>query len=108
MRWMLEHGTAEARVFLPQLERATVTPFRCPCGSASIDFGIEGYPASAVGTRPVADFVFGEGDNVSGIFVFVRRGGVLGGVEVYAGSGEAPKVLPAPEELRPFSSQTPA
>jgi len=36
-RWTLEHGEPEALAFLEQLAVAEVTPWRCPCGCASID-----------------------------------------------------------------------
>jgi hypothetical protein len=49
VRWMLEHGNSDAQPFLPQLEKAYVTPDRCPCGCASIDFAIEGLPAPSGG-----------------------------------------------------------
>lgn len=44
-RWMLENGTPEALAFLKQLDDADVTPWRCPCGCASINFQIKGHPA---------------------------------------------------------------
>jgi hypothetical protein len=100
---MLEHGSPEARVFLPQLELAEVTPWRCPCGCASIDFQIRGKPAPPPGVHPIADFIFGEEENLSGIFAY-ESGGILSGLEVYGLSGEAPKSLPEPEALRPFSN----
>jgi hypothetical protein len=101
VRWMLEHGTPEAVEFLPQLEVAEVTPWRCPCGCASINFQIRGKPAAPPGVHPLADFVFGEGDMLSGIFVY-EKDGILSGLEVYGLAGDAPKALPDPEQLRPF------
>ena len=102
VRWMLEHGEADARMFLPQLERAQVLPTRCPCGCASIDFSIEGLPKPEGGLRPIADFVFGTGGELSGIFVF-EQSGVLAGLEVYGLAGDAPRTLPSPDVLRPFA-----
>ena len=101
VRWMLEHGSPEASGFLPQLEIAEVTPWRCPCGCASISFHIRGKPAAPPGVHPIADFVFGEGDTLSGIFVY-EKDGILSGLEVYGLPGDAPKSLPEPEALRPF------
>jgi hypothetical protein len=98
--WMLEHGSPEAIAFLPQLELAQVTPWRCPCGCASINFLIRGKPAPLPGVHPIADFVFGEEDKFSGIFVFEKEG-ILSGLEVYGLAGDAPKSLPDPEQLRP-------
>jgi hypothetical protein len=100
VRWMLEHGGPEAAAFLPQLDQAEVTPWNCPCGCASINFQIRGRPEAPPGVHPVADFVFGGGDSLGGIFVY-ENGGVLRGLEVYGLAGDAPKSLPQPEELRP-------
>ncbi len=101
VRWMLEHGGAEAMALLPQLDHAEVTPWRCSCGCASINFQIRDKPSPAHGIHPIADFVFGDEDTLSGIFVF-EVDGILSGLEVYGLAGDAPKALPEPELLRPF------
>ena len=98
---MLEHGKPEAKDFLSQLELAEVTPWRCKCGCASFNFQIRGKPEAPNGVHPIGDFVFGEGETLNGIFIF-ENGGILSGIEVYGLSGDAPKTLPRPEELRPF------
>jgi hypothetical protein len=105
VRWMLEHGEPDAPQFFSQLERAQVLPTRCPCGCASIDFSVDGHPKPTGGLRPLADFVFGSGDQLSGIFVF-EQSGVLAGLEVYGLAGDAPKTLPSPNSLRPFADET--
>jgi hypothetical protein len=105
VRWMLEHGTPDAPKFLDQLERAQVLPTACPCGCASIDFIIDGQLEPSGGMRPIADFVFGMGDELSGIFVF-EQAGILSGLEVYGLAGDAPKTLPNPDSLRPFTDET--
>jgi hypothetical protein len=102
IRSMLDHGKAEARAFLPQLERAQVTPFRCPCGCASINLSIDGLPDPSGGMHILADFRFGTDEELSGIFVR-EQGGVLAGLEVYGLAGDAPKTLPLPHSLRPLS-----
>ena len=102
VRWMLEHGEPGAKAFLPQLEKTQVKDWRCPCGCASINFFVEGFPEPSGGLHPIADFVFGSDEDLSGIFVF-EQSGVLGGVEVYGLAGDAPKTLPSPEVLRPLS-----
>jgi hypothetical protein len=99
VRWMLERGTPEAAAFLPQLESAEVTPRKCPCGCASIKFRIRGRPEAPSGVHPIADFLFAEGDRLSGVFVY-EKDGILSGLEVYGLAGDAPKSLPEPEELR--------
>lgn len=53
--------------------------------------------------RPIADFVFGDADTLSGIFVH-EKDGTLSGLEVYGLAGDAPKSLPQPQELRPFGN----
>ncbi|MEX1039881.1 MAG: hypothetical protein WDZ51_04585 [Pirellulaceae bacterium] len=105
VQWMLEHGSPEAAAFLLQLDQAEVTPWKCGCGCASINFQVRWQPESPPGVHPIADFVFGEGDMLSGIFVF-EQDGILSGVEVYGFEGEAPKSLPRPEELQPFDDGT--
>jgi hypothetical protein len=99
VRWMLERGAPEAAAFLPQLDQAEVTPWKCECGCASINFRIRGRPEAPPGAHPIADFVFGEGATLSGIFVY-EKDGILSGLEVYGMAGDAPKSLPQPEELR--------
>ena len=107
-RWMLEHGSEKAREFLPQLESAEVTPWRCPCGCASINFHIKGSPTPVPpGIAPICDFLFGASENLSGIFLFSQQG-VLSGLEVYGLAGDAPKVLPEPQALRPWENAAPA
>ena len=103
--WMLENGKLEARNFLPQLEQAQVTSWRCPCGCASINLSIQGRPTPLRGIRSIADFIFGTDEDLSGIFIF-EQNGVLAGLEVYGLAGDAPKSLPLPEFLRPFPNAT--
>ncbi|MGA2742036.1 MAG: hypothetical protein ABSG65_31920 [Bryobacteraceae bacterium] len=104
IRWMLEHGNLEARAFLSQLEQAKATAWRCPCGCASINLSIDGLPEPSGGLHILADFTFGTDDDLSGVFVFEKRG-VLAGLEVYGLASEAPKILPLPEALRPFPDE---
>jgi hypothetical protein len=102
IRWMLEHGNSDARAFLPQLEKAYVTPFRCPCGCASINLSIDGLPEPSGGMHILSDFIFGTDGELSGIFVW-EQSGVLAGLEVYGLAGAAPKTLPSSDSLRPFT-----
>src|SRR5688572_18989473 len=97
-RFMLMHGTAEGPKFLNQLEAAEVTPWRCPCGCASINFQIRGHPEAPPGVHILGDFEFGEQRNLAGIFIF-ESSGLLSGIEVYGLAGDAPTVLPRPDEL---------
>ena len=102
-RWLLERGKPEVLKYLPQLDRARVTPWKCPCGCASIHFAIDGCPASSGGMENLGDFVFGEGDDINGIFTYAQNG-ILGGIEVYGLPGAASKFLPLPEAIRPFEN----
>ena len=102
IRWMLEHSSPEAAAFLPQLDRAEVTPWKFPCGFASVNLHIHGQPEAPPGVHPIADFVFGADEALSGIFVY-EQDGILSGLEVYGLAGDAPKSLPKPEELRPLA-----
>jgi hypothetical protein len=99
---MLENGQYGTSVLIEQLSNAVVSSV-CPCGCASFDLHVDGYPRSAEpGISIVADFMWDDADgNEMGIFVFTR-GGVLAGVEVsdYTGSGDA-LTLPDPRNLRP-------
>jgi len=97
---MLERGIPEARSFLDQLELAEATPWHCPCGCASFNIQLRGHPPASPGVHILGDFLFGEEHELSGIFVF-SNDGLLSGVEVYGLTGEAPKILPNPESLRP-------
>lgn len=100
-RWMLEHGDPEALAFLPQLEVAEVTPWKCGCGCASINFQIPGRPEAPPGVHILGDYVVGAGDSLSGAFIFAS-GGILSGIEVYGLAADAPRVLPSIQDLRPF------
>jgi hypothetical protein len=104
IRWMLEHGNPEAKAFLPQLEKANATPWRCPCGCASVNLSIDGQPEPSGSLHILADFVFGTDADLSGVFVF-EKSGILAGLEVYGLATEAPKTLPLPEALRPFEDE---
>ena len=100
-RWMLEHGTPEAPNFLRQLEQAEVTAWRCPCGCATINFQIKGHPEAPLGVNILGDFIVGDEESLSGVFIF-ESGGLLSGIEVYGLGNEAPTVLPTVGNLRPW------
>ena len=103
VRWMLERGKPDAADYLAQLAEASVTPWRCPCGCASLNFAIHGRSTPKGCLRVLADFVFGSTLDQSGIFVYEQEG-LLSGLEVYGLSGEAPKSLPTIESLRCWES----
>jgi hypothetical protein len=99
-RWLLEHGEPDTTPFVTQLGVAKVVA-RCPCGCASIDFEVEGRSPPSGHLRILSDYVYGDAETLTGIFIF-ERGGVLAGLEVYGLAGEAPSVLPNAQQLRPF------
>lgn len=101
-RWMLEHGEPEARAFLEQLAVAEVTPWRCRCGCASIDFQIKGNQPTPPGVHVLGDFLFGPDDAPAGIFIY-ESAGLLSGIEVYGLAGDAPAELPREDALRPLA-----
>jgi hypothetical protein len=79
-----------------------VTPYRCPCGCATLHFQIRGRPEAPPGVHVLAEFVFGDTQaEVSGIMID-ESGGTPSVLEVYGMAGEAPRSLPEPESLRPF------
>jgi hypothetical protein len=41
VKWLLENRDVDAAEFLPQLDQLMIVS-RCPCGCASIDFGVAG------------------------------------------------------------------
>ena len=100
-RWMLEHGASDATGYLVQLESAEVTSWRCQCGCASIMFQIQGHAKAPPGVDILGDFLTGEGEDLSGAFIYSSVG-LLKGIEVYGLAGDAPHVLPQPEDLRAF------
>lgn len=102
-RFMLENGAAEAREYLDQLELAEATLWKCPCGCASFNFRMKGWPEAPPGVHILGDYLVGSEGNLSGAFIFSSRG-ILSGVEVYGLAGDAPHLLPRPEELRPWET----
>src|SRR5579875_1891971 len=90
IRWMLQHGNPGAQEFIAQLRKAKVTPWRCPCGCASINLSVDDAPEPTGVSRILADFIFGTEEDLSGIFAF-EKSGILAGLEVYGLTGEAPK-----------------
>ena len=99
-RWLLEHGDAGAAAFLGQLERAEATSWRCPCGCPSLNFSVPGLPPAPPSVHVLADFMYGSGDDLKGIFVY-EQAGILSSLEVFAYGGDHPTTLPGIAELRP-------
>lgn len=102
-RWMLKHGEADGWAFLPQLETAGVTAWRCPCGCASLELQIQGHPPAPPGVHILGDFLCGPEEAPAGIFIY-ESAGLLSGIEVYGLAGDAPTELPHESTLRPLAS----
>ncbi len=99
--WMLVNGNDDARAFLPELENARVCGL-CGCGCASIDFRIDGKDEPAVGIRVLGDFLFVQGDETCGVFIFEQER-VHSGIEVFGyGNIDVVKELPKPSQLRKY------
>lgn len=103
VKWLLEHGTDEARALLPQLDRARVVS-RCSCGCASVDFSIDGKVApSKSGISVVSDYRWDSPEgHLFGVFAFAREG-LLSGIDLWSMDGRATaSTLPDPDQLRPI------
>jgi hypothetical protein len=107
VRWMLEHGTAAAAGFLPQLAEASVVA-RCYCGCASVDFAVSGVIPPPGAIRILADFEYRTDEgSLCGAFVF-ERAGLLAGLEIWPVDGlVTPTTLPAVERLQPLGTVVP-
>lgn len=104
IEWMLKNSGREGTRFLNQLAKARVRSL-CPCGCASINLAVNGLPPAPPGVHVLADFLFGDESNLSGIFVF-ESDGILSGLEVYGLAADAPRSLPKSAELRPFEGSS--
>ena len=99
--WMLENGIPEATEFLSQLDDLEVTPWRCRCECASVNFQLRGQPPAPPGVKILGEFLFGKSTPPFGAFIYEKEGR-LSGLEVYAFGDQAPDALPEPP-LRPFA-----
>jgi len=104
VRWLLEHGGAEAQEFLPQLSQASVVS-HCPCGCASIDFAVGGKRPNDPAMHVLSDFQWQDAQGcLFGAFVFEQEG-LLAGLELWSIDGQAtPSSLPPVESLMPYGS----
>lgn len=102
-RWMLEHGTPEAKAFLVQLDRSDATTYKCPCGCATLNFKVADLPEAPPGVHVLADFMYGSAEDPKGVFIYEKEG-ILSGLEVFGYGGEHPTTLPKISELRPVSN----
>lgn len=98
--WMLTNGSSEGGAFLDQLDRARVVE-HCSCGCPTIGFKIDGLPEAPPGVGILGDFLFGEGDETGGAFVY-ESDGILSGLEIFGYGHETPAKLPSPSQLRKY------
>jgi hypothetical protein len=103
LEWLLEHGTAEARGFLPQLARARVVS-GCTCGCPTIHFAMNEGESAATGPHTfLADFVGRSPEGVEVGVILRARGGEISELEVYSFGGvDGAFGLPGIETLKPF------
>jgi hypothetical protein len=99
VRWMLEHGNADAASYVAQVEQLEVSNERCPCGCATLFFRLRNHPPPPAGVHILSDGEFGEGADLAGIFLY-ESGGTLSGLEVYVMGGNNPLALPRPDDVR--------
>jgi hypothetical protein len=103
VKWLLEHGTSEARELLPQLDRARVVS-RCSCSCASVDFSVDGKVAQPKsGMSVVSDYRWDNPEGyLFGVFVYARQG-LLSGIDLRSidGCGTA-NALPNTDQLCPL------
>jgi hypothetical protein len=103
VKWLLEHGTDEARALLPQLDRARVVS-RCSCGCASVDFSIDSEVASPQsGMSVVSDYRWDSSEGyLFGVFAYAREG-LLSGIDLWSIDGRpTASMLPDTNQLRPI------
>jgi hypothetical protein len=91
---MLGSGSDSAAAFLSQVDLLEVSPWKCPCGCASLQFETKGYPSPSGGIRPLVEYVFTSESERNGIFVY-EQDGRLAGIEIYGLAGAAARLLPA-------------
>lgn len=100
VRWLVEHGVAGAREFLPQVDQVRLVS-RCGCGCASLNFEIggKGWPSRG-GMQILSDHQWRDPEGrLFGIFLYAKEN-TLAGIDVYSVDGLAvPIVLPRPEDL---------
>jgi hypothetical protein len=108
LRWTLEHGTEEAKSYLPQIERIRAAS-SCTCGCPSISLVVsDGIPAAVAGKDGVVADLSGQtADGISvGVLVF-QDDGRLSELELYPYDNDGPFGLPTIESLSPFEVSKP-
>jgi len=108
LRWILEHGSDEAKSYLPQIEGLRVRS-SCTCGCPLISLIVPGSAPTATITkdRIVADLSGQAPEGISvGILIF-QDGGKLSELELYPYDDAGKFGLPTIESLSPFETGKP-
>jgi hypothetical protein len=103
LRWVLEHGTDEAKSYLPQIEGMRAKS-SCSCGCPSISLFVSDNAPAGILTkeRVVADLSGQAPEGISvGILIFQDEG-KLSELEIYPYDNERKFGLPTIESLSPF------
>ncbi len=108
LRWILEHGSDEAKSYLPQLEGMQAES-SCTCGCPSISLVVHIDAAEIVGAkdRIVADLSGQAPERVTlGVLLF-QDNGRLSELEFYPYDDAGKFSLPTIESLAPFETSEP-
>lgn len=108
LRWILEHGSDEARSYLPQIEGIRAK-FSCSCGCPSISLVVSNGALNTVTAkeRIVADLTGRTSEGISvGVLVFQDEG-KLSELEVYPYDNDGEFGLPTIESLASFETGEP-
>jgi hypothetical protein len=108
LRWVLEHGTDEAKSYLPQIEgmRAKTS---CSCGCPSIVLVVSDDAPAAIAAkeRIVVDLSGQTAEGISvGVLLF-QDDGKLSELEIYPYGDEGKFGLPTIKSLSPFEADKP-
>ncbi len=99
LEWLLNHGTPEAKAYLPQLPHITVVS-RCPCGCPTINLAVNSQTASEETSATIlADIQATSPEGIPiGILLFARAG-LLDTLEIYPLADETIFTLPHLKDL---------
>jgi hypothetical protein len=102
IEWLLSHGNARARSFVPQLSNAWVVG-KCSCGCASINLSIGGVSHyGKTGMEPLCEYQWRSPDGaLFGVFAYACKD-LLAGTDLWSIDGrETASLLPPVEALEP-------
>jgi hypothetical protein len=101
LKWLLQHGVPGSEQFMFQIDSLSVIS-KCTCGCPTVDFSLDGPPASSNCDRILADCLATVDGQDVGVILF-QRNGRLRSLEVYSMAGsDQPFGLPKTETLFPW------